>query len=638
MKKQYLRILIVLVICALLTGGFPLTAAAATETAELFTLDSTQNMGITVKYETEAPAVEFIAPDGTIYGAQAIANGKMTVTDSGTALFFRIPNAQPGTWQIRYDKKSNTNIEVAYAPYVTALNIDQFSFNKVSDNTLDVQFLVSHDKRIGYDYSIYAIVMENGVVAGQKLLMQGYGNTNAQQQTVVYLDSLATHSNYKLILEVNARENDMPVFDSMISEATFDYTDPNAEIAPEGFHVEIDTAGSLLIKWENTAAAFRKALVAVYLNDGAEPAYYNTFESHITSTEIALDMATTKNVRIDLSYKDYSDKPSQIASRSIDMSLASKVIVKCEDISAAAQAEIIYQLDRLPGAPFPAVLTVNGVAQELSLKGNNSFSVKLEAFRNTLELLWRYDEYTTFRIEKDIYSDRLAPSLNIPDVTNKVLTDQSSYILTGSVDPGCTVTVNGTEIAVDNNGIFTSELSLKAGENVFTVIAVGPNGNRTQRSITVQWVESGVIGASGLIARLLKYVPLAACALLSIILSIFVIRSRKKYQAVQSEKGTRAAVFAIVNSSCALLVVLASLVTAALAAFWLYLLIRSNSAGFYDIVVADGVNQAYELLQTRDKYMWSAIISAGCLAVTIGLRILFKKLSKKAPKAKNNDQ
>lgn len=638
MKKTYLRHFILLVICALLMTAFPLTAEAETLVEDLFTLDSTRNMGISVKYETEPPAVEFIAPNGAVYGSQAVASGKMSQTDSGTALFFRIPNAEAGKWQIRYDKKSNSNIEVSYGAYAISLTIEQFSFTKKGKDSLDVEFLVKHDKQIEYDYSIYAVVENNGAVTGQKLLNNGYAKANEQQQINVSIDDLATYSNYKLMLEVTSDDNGTTIFDSIVSDNTFSYTDIYAADAPEGFYVEVNTtSGSLLVNWEDTAASRKDTFVALYINDGTEPTYYNTFNSEISATEIAVDLSTTKKVRIELSYTTYSDKKSKIASREIDMSIASAVSLICNDVTASAQAEVVYQLENLPGAPFSAVLMTNGVKQEISLKGNNSFSVKLEQFNNKVELLWFYNEHTAFRIGKEIYSDRIAPSLNIPDALDKMISKESSYILSGSVDAGCTVTVNSTEISVDGNGIFTTTLSLQPGENVFTVIATGPNGNRTQRTFVVQWGEDGLFETVGTVAVIIQYIPLAICVLLSVVLSIFVIMTVKKYIKIKSAKGKRNALLSVAFRTGVLVSVLSFLATSAFAALWIYVESKLNSVEFYDIVVSSGVEEAYEIIITRDNYMLDTIIAAVCCVVSVLVAVIVKKMSKKTPKKEISD-
>lgn len=630
MKKYILRTVVVWMAWILLISGLPVMAGAETQDAELFTLDAAQNMGISVAYDKEPPSVEFIAPDGAIYGSQAVADGRMTRTDTGSALYFRIPNAQAGTWQIRYDKKSNSELEVNYGAYAISLKIEEFSYLKKNDDTLDVQFSVSHDNDMRFSYAVYAVVLENGTVVGQKELQNGYARANEQGQITVSLDGLGTYSTYQLMLEVSAQDNGVPVFDSAVTAETFAYTDPDAPEAPENFYLEINADdGALLIRWEDTKAEGKETLAAVYINGGAEPAYYNTFPSNIRVTEIPMDMDTAKEVRVELSYKGYRDETSQIAARTVDLAVASAVSLRCEDITTKAQAEVVYQLEDLAGGPFAAVLTVNGVAQELSLQGNDTFSVQLQAFENEVELLWYYDANTAFRLGKELYFDRLAPSLNIADGADRVITDQPTYILTGSVDVGCAVTVNGTEIEVDANGIFTTKLSLEAGENSFSVVATGPNGNKTQQTVVVEWAESAIIQTAGKYAVWLQYIPLAAGVLLSVVLSLFIIGSGKRFRKIRDEKGTKAAVLAVGCGSAGLLIALSALATACFAALWIYINTKLNSVEFYDLVISSGMEEAYSMIRTRNGYRLGTLISGGCVVVSMGLCILLNRLSQK---------
>lgn len=636
MKKRISRIFIMLLACLLLIGGLPLTASAETLTTELFTLSETKNMGISIGYDTEPPSVEFIAPNGEIFGSKAISSGKMTKTDSGTALFFRIPNAKAGTWQIKYDKKGNSELDISYAPYATSIAIDKFTFSQENESSLRVQFSVSHSKKLYYTYTISAVLYENGEVKGQKELLNGSANTGKQQDVNVNLDKLSTYSSYKLMLEVDGEDNGVPVFDSKVSDKTFAYVDPYADAAPEGFFLEIGTVeGSLFIDWSQTYANYKKTLVAVFFDDATEPNYHNTFEAEYSQTEIGLDLSNTKKLRVEISYTDYYGKQSLVASRTVDLSLASKVTLKGEDVSNALSAEIAYDLTGLAGAPFKAILKVNETEEELQLKGKDSFSIQLAKHQNTVDLVWYLDEITAFRINKELYSDRTAPLLNLPGIGSKVVTDKTPYILTGYVDAGCTVTINGSEVAVDANGIFTTELPLVVGENDFTIIATSVTGNRTQQIITVEWVLPSaeldiLFSGSGQFVVLLSYFPLFAAVALSVTLCLFILLSKKKFQNRKAVRGNKHAILALSADSTLLLSILCGIIALIFAALWIFISIKVNSAYFYDVVKNSNINEAYKLLTTRDKYMWSTIIAAGITALSIGGCIILKKLAKKA--------
>lgn len=636
MKKVCIKVLSILFVLVLALSCFSIVAAAASQTTELFTLDSVKNMGISVTYDKEVPTVEFIAPNGEVYGAAAISAGKMTKTDSGKALFFRIPNAQAGSWKITYDKKSNTNVEVNYAPYATGLTVKDFSFTKTNDNTLNVKFSASHDKKLSYSYVIYAVVTENDTPTGQRELNRGSANANEQKSLDINIGNLSTYQNYKLMIEVTAKDNGLEVFDSMVSTQTFAYTDPNAEAAPDNFYLETDmTNESVLVNWENTIARGRETLVSVYINDASEPSYYNSFASDVTATRIPFDASTTTKIKVELLYRSHNGKNSAVSSRAIEMSVAKSVTLVCDDVTSSAQAQIVYKMSNLSGGPFKAFLTVNDrEAQEILLKGDNSFSLNLESFNNKVDLIWYYDEFTAFRVGKEIYSDRLAPTLRIPDVSGVVKTDKSTYVLTGTVDIGCTVTVNGTQVEIDANGIFTTELKLNVGENVFEVMAIGPNGNSTKESVVVEWVEPGVIASSGKFGFLLQYIPLGASMIFALIVLLFALKQRKNYRTLKSEKDLRTARFAVLKDLCVLMVVFAALVTVFCAVMMVLSIIKVSSAEFAEVALKS-ITEAYELIKTRNAYIIATVVSAVLVALFVALRILLGKYEKKAPTPKD---
>ena len=622
--------------CVFLLISFVPTALAETQITELFTLDSTRNMAISVTYDTEPPAVVFIAPNGDRYDDAAVAAGKMSKTDSGEALFYRIPNAQAGTWTIEYDKKGNTDVTLNYAPYAESLVIEEFTFEQVDAGVLRATFLSTHTSNLYYQYKLYAVLVENNAVSGQKLLAEGNAYANDPQERTLHLNKLSTYDNYYLMLEVTGLDNGADVFDSAVTDKSFAHTNTNADAAPDNFYVELDVSQeSLLINWKDTNARNRETLVSVFFDDAAEPNYYNTFTSDVTRTELAVDVADTATIRVEVSYKNSQGVSSQTAVRTIDMAVAKAVTLTTPDLTVSAQAEIVYDLTGVAGGPFKAQLQVNDdPVRELSLQGKDSFAVQLQSFDNTLSLVWQYTEYVAFKVSGSVYSDRLAPTLSIPDSADLIKTDRPTYVLAGTVNAGSTVTVNGNAVSVDENGIFTQELALIAGENVFTVIATGPNGNKTQQIVTVQYVLPGTIQATGRWGVVLQYWPLAVFAVFTVALGLFVLRARTLYARRRENKDVRVARLLLLRDCAVFLLVLAAVATAVFAALLIATILKANSVAFYDTAATEGVYAAYAILQLRRAYIIWTCVAAGCMALGVALCILFGNRAKKPPKEK----
>lgn len=633
MKKSMKKIISILFVISIIISCLGVSASAAEKTEDLFTLDQPKNMGISVTYDVTPPSVRFIAPNGDEYGSAAISEGKMTYYDSGEAVFFQIPNAMAGTWKIVYDKKTNTDCEVSYSPYVDAVSIDKFTFSTIDKESLKVNFLVSHPDDLGFQYNIYATVKSEDYTGNGKLIGSGYAYANTAEETTVYLDNLASYNGYYLLFEVVAESGGLTIVDSVYSDNTFNYVNPNTEPAPDNFYTELNISEeSLLINWENTDANGNKALVAVYFDDSTSPDFYNTFESEYSSTEIVINPDASK-IRVDLSYFGYNGVISAISSRTIDMATAKAVQFNCGDVTSSAQCEFVYDFTAVGSGKYNATLTVNENTQEIVLSGKSSISVALEEFSNDVTLKWYLDEFTAFIVGGEVYSDRIAPNLNILDITDTVKTDKATFVLSGVVDTNCTLKINGTETPYDASGVFTVTLDLVAGENVFEVVAIGPNGNTTKQTIVAIRVEPGVITGEGVLGTIMSLLPLIITLIVSVTLCLFVILSRKSYKKRFDELGSAIARYTLLRNIFILLSIFAGILLV-VAVILLILAIRKLNSMLFVETALTSIISAYDMIADRNKYIIMLVVCAVLLALFIFLSILFTKYSKNPPKKK----
>ena len=647
MNRRIYKIVSLIFSIVLCLNFFVFSVSAAEKTSDLFTIDSVRNMAISITYEKEPPSVKFIAPNGDIYDSNAVTAKKMTVSDSGEALYYKIPNAQAGTWKIVYDKKGNTELNVSYAPYVEALTIDSFSFTKKDNDSLTATFKVSFSESIYFDYHIYAAVAENEIVTGKKLLKTGTTQTNSSVSVSVDLSSLTSYNGYRLLLEVEATSNGLNVFDSLLATQSFNYTNANAPEAPQNFYVELDVSElSLLIDWSNTPADYQETIVSVYFNDEKEPTYYNSFDSDTTATEVAVVDAFTK-IRIDVAYKNGYGVLSNTATRNLTSAAANKISLVCDDVTSAAQASVNYDLSGYKNKSFKAILSVNDSEEELVLKGKNSFSVKLEHFNNDVALRWFYNDYTVFKVGAQIYSDRIPPKLTIPDSSDTIKTSNSTYVLAGVVDVGCTLTINNKAVTPDADGIFSEEMKVNLGENIFTIVATGPNGNKTSQTVIVYRSTSSLQQTTENTSPLFEFEALIATIIFSVSFVLFFLFSKRTYRKVSKRKGKTAATLSVIRNFSVLLFFL----SLGYSAFSVYKFIQTNntinSIEFYK-VAERSISEAYKMLAVNVSNKTAAIISIVLpvlfLVVIIALSIFVKKATVIQPKdaevekkdAKNN--
>lgn len=77
------------------------------------------------------------------------------------------------------------------------------------------------------------------------------------------------------------------------------------------------------------------------------------------------------------------------------------------------------------------------------------------------------------------------PSLSLTSPTNGTITNNPSVTVSGTTDPGATVTIDGSPIAVAGNGSFSQTYPLADGSHTFAVVAKNAAGLSTQQSSTV---------------------------------------------------------------------------------------------------------------------------------------------------------
>ena len=150
MAKNHFKIFTVLAVMLMTLLALSLSAGAETKTANIFNIEEQSNMSVTLYYDVEEPPVSFIAPNGS-----TLSSSDLTAERGEKAVCYYIPNAMAGQWQMAYDKKSNSTLEVNWAPYVNTIRIESFDFTEQSKNSLEAAFTVSSDTEGRYSYAIY---------------------------------------------------------------------------------------------------------------------------------------------------------------------------------------------------------------------------------------------------------------------------------------------------------------------------------------------------------------------------------------------------------------------------------------------------------------------------------------------------
>lgn len=628
MKKRILSCLCLLCLMTALTLGLFIPASAARITEDLFYLSEQSNMGIRVDFDTEVPYIHFIAPNGTKFDDTAVKKGLMTKEITETSLFFMIPQAQAGQWQIVYDKGANQALDINWGPYGEMLQITRFDYqaDPYSTNYLDVAFRVEHSLNAYYDFEISAVVLdENGLVLGEKLLVTGSGYTNSDYTREVSLYQLNSYHNYHLMLSVDMDDNGITVFDSQISENSFSYDNPNAPEAMDTFDVTIGVTESYLrVDWSDARYYYNYGyLLAVYEDGQTDPSYYVELERGIEVHEVTMAHKASK-YRIELRYKNYDGVYSAPAVKEVDLTMKDLLTIPDWDVTNAVQIPVTYDFTRFSGS-VKATVTVNGTSEEILLSGKNVQSFNLDENQNKFSLAWWPSDDLCFVVSDTINSDRHSPILNLYEFpAGGIQTDKSTFILTGSTTAGCTVTVGGQTVTVGNDGIFTITLNLAMGLNQFAVVSTSPAGNSSLQKISIERIALGISSkATGFVGILLQWLPLILTVVCSCLLLGHLLLSKRIWTTNNGPKF--AAVKKIVSNSLYLLSIGCGigLLISILKFIPAYKTI--NSTAFYE-AAKSSVAEAYALLDVANLWKILMIVFAFGLAAFLTGAILIRKM------------
>ena len=126
-------------------------------------------------------------------------------------------------------------------------------------------------------------------------------------------------------------------------------------------------------------------------------------------------------------------------------------------------------------------VSVNGVAIDIENDGSFSVNVELTEGDNTIEIIAADKAGNTTTVTKNAYCDTTAPTLDA-DIPTTVILNTNSITMPGIVSDNAgiaSVTVNGVEVEVDEDGCFEADFELEEGENVITFVATDKAGNTT---------------------------------------------------------------------------------------------------------------------------------------------------------------
>jgi hypothetical protein len=192
-----------------------------------------------------------------------------------------------------------------------------------------------------------------------------------------------------------------------------------------------------------------------------------------------------------------------------NFSLFISQIGKKDELSNSKQNTYISSpiLNPLPTATNSAKIVISGSAsksQEIFLyinnelldkqqadeKGTFSFSEELNNGNNEIKVRAKQNNAESDFSEADniVYLNK-SPQLTIDTPTDgqKFLKGDENIQVTGKTDPNTSVTINGFFATIDENNQYAYTLNLKSGDNNIQIVAVDNAGNKTEKSIKINY-------------------------------------------------------------------------------------------------------------------------------------------------------
>ncbi|MCL4417817.1 MAG: PQQ-binding-like beta-propeller repeat protein, partial [Actinobacteria bacterium] len=132
-----------------------------------------------------------------------------------------------------------------------------------------------------------------------------------------------------------------------------------------------------------------------------------------------------------------------------------------------------------------ASVKVNNNVVTLDAQNNFSLSINLQSGSNIITVTASDTVQNTTTKQITVVYDSLGPDLILSSPADNLLTNNKNLTVSGKVEAGSTLKVNGNDLSYDNSGNFTTTITLTEGTNTLTVTAKDTANNSTTLTRTV---------------------------------------------------------------------------------------------------------------------------------------------------------
>ncbi len=617
-----LWLLLALALCLAVRGRVSAAALQGAENKqlvemELVRLETRQDLTVMFTYEGEKPQITLLAPSGREYAEGASEETELLTAHGEGWSTYKIPEAEPGVWSVRCDKKNNEFVDYSIVDAVDGLCIRSFEVLGVEEGKAELSFDVGmgENEQISYRYRITVIAGED--TSAGKEVASGSAYTKTPTQITVSL-ALSDYEDYRFLLEVTAVDG-LEMYDSMLSEP-FAYANPGTPDRMEDFAVQIDSrAGSCRVNWAEFSKNWSTEyyLIATADMDAENPIYT---ENTRNQESVFYYPAEAETLTVELYYR-WNDILSAAVAKEIDLQEELLELVT-EEQTSAAQLELAYRT----AEPTQLQVTVNGQSGTYSVQDAGTIYFPLQEGSNSVEASFQGRNGVTYCISAAVYRDNMPPVLTIYEDYDGMTFRQAGAIISGRVKNAAKLSVNDEEVVLQEDGAFSHTVTLAEGINSVTVLAESPSGLRNSRTMQLLYEKNGSAAGTGI-----GWKPLLIALGVSVVIILYtLIFVRRTEEAGQARRGMGLHGFAITFA-----VFVGGLDAAAIAAY--VFLYRFNNSREYVELVRESLEKAERYLGYQELAMKAVLLLSCVLFLYLLLLLLIRHFGKKRKNAVNQN-
>lgn len=594
--------------------------ATASE-ADIIYISEPQTFMVSVLYENDDVTINLIDPEGN---KVSLDSENVEKFETEGSLLIVVKDAAEGQWKIEYDKGSNESIQVSAQLYEEPIWIDSLVVQNITDTTVDVKFSVSHSEDFYINYEIY--LGTDADMTSSRELDWGSGKTNSEIVATVDFQDVNTYDEYYIMVYAYYEDNGMTYFDEAVSEP-FAFNNAEEIEGLEDYYVEInETLATVYVSLDNYVSYGTKGAYVTVKEDGT--AVYEEFLEDEYELQHAYSDGISE-IEIAVSIMNSDGRVSEDTVKTINLTDESEFRLQLPE--ASIQKNFRYTFGYSNADEHEVFFTVNNEeTKSIVLNGTASYYFALAEYQNEIYIEYMDKNNVKHIFQQSVAVDDVPPALTIYEDLDGITTEKEKIIVTGKTDSGSKLTINSTEVEINENGTFSYEATLVSGVNQIEINASDEIGNTTtyvmkiNRQTNNALVGNVVEGEKS--NKILEFIPLAIALFASIfgIIELSIVASGKK------KNTPKKTVFKRFN----VVLLVFSLISTAACGVWYFFRRKFEKSEEYIDMALDFPKQAYKYLETTKLALILIIVFAAITVLAILLVILANVMKKHESKVK----